>query len=115
MTSRDYKHSHSQNQSLPMAITLNKYAIRCEEIAIASGKITPNSSATPLLYDISRNWRTLVDATSYKSENMPEWSEKEELASEVIISAVTYLQRLGCKNIEQLLKDTIERHARQNE
>lgn len=97
-----------------MAITLNKSAIRCEEIAIASGKITPNSSARPLLYDISRNWRMLLDATSFQSDNPGPWSEREEAASEVIISALTYLQRIGCKNIEQLLKDSIERHARQN-
>lgn len=98
-----------------MAITLNKYAVICEEIALAGGKISPHSSATPLLYDISRNWRELLDATNFKSLNNGEWSEKEELASEVIISAITYLQRIGCKNIEKLLKDTIERHARQNE
>lgn len=98
-----------------MAITLNKYAIRCEEIAVAGGKITTNSSARPLLYDISRHWRVLLDATDFPSGNPGQWSEKEEAASEVIISAVTYLQRIGCKNIEQLLKDTIERLARQNE
>lgn len=97
-----------------MAITLNKSAIRCEEIAIASGKITPNSSARPLLYDISRNWRDLLDASSFQSDNPGPWSEREEAASEVIISALTYLKRIGCKNIEQLLKDSIERHARQN-
>lgn len=98
-----------------MAITLNKYAEICEEIAIACGRITDNSSAQPLLYDISRNWRQLLDATNFKSLNDAKYSEKEELASEVIISAITYLQRIGCKNIEKLLKDTIERHARQNE
>lgn len=98
-----------------MAITLNKYAIQCEEIAIAGGKITTSSSARPLLYDISRNWRTLLDATSFTSDNPGPWSEREEAASEVLISTVTYLQRIGCKNIEQLLKDTIERHARQIE
>ncbi len=98
-----------------MAITLNKSAIRCEEIAIASGKITPNSSARTLLYDISRNWRLLLDASGYQSDNSGPWSYREEAASEVIVSALTYLQRIGCKNIEQLLKDTIERHARQNE
>ena len=98
-----------------MAITLNKSAIRCEEIAIASGKITPNSSARPLLYDISRDWRTLLDATASPSNNPGPWSKREEAASEVIISALTYLRRIGCKNIEQLLKDTIERHARQIE
>lgn len=98
-----------------MAIPLNKSAIRCEEIAIAGGRITPNSSARPLLYDISRNWRKLLDATSFKSDNPGPWSEREEAASEVMISTMTYLQRIGCKNIEQLLKDTIERHARLNE
>ena len=98
-----------------MAITLNKYAARCEEIALAGGKITPNSSATPLLYDISRNWRELLEATNFQSLNDGPWSEKEEAAGEVIISAITYLQRIGCKDIEQLLKDTIERHARQKE
>lgn len=98
-----------------MAITLNKSAIRCEEIAIASGKITPNSSASPLLYDISRNWRALLAASGFSSDNPGPWSEREEAAGEVIISTITYLQRIGCRNIEALLRDTIERHARQNE
>ncbi|MCM1140942.1 MAG: hypothetical protein NC453_20420 [Muribaculum sp.] len=98
-----------------MAITLNKQAIRCEEIALAGGKITPASSPRTLLYDISRQWRELLDATSFQSGNLPEWSEREVAASEVLVATLTYLQRIGCKNIEQLLKDTIERHARQNE
>lgn len=98
---------------LPMAITLNKIAVRCNAIAEACGKITSTSSAQPMLYDISRNWRSLLDATNYKSDVLPEWSEKEELAGEVMISALTYLQRIGCRNIEQLLKDIVELHARQ--
>lgn len=98
-----------------MAITLNKYAVRCEKIAIAGGKITDNSSARPLLYDISRHWRELAEATDYKSDTMPDWSEREEAAGNVIISAMTYLNRIGCRNIEQLLKDTIERRSRQSE
>ena len=96
-----------------MAITLNKSAIKCEEIAIASGRITPNSSPRPLLYDISRSWRELCDASCFRSDNPGPWSEREDSAAEVIISTITYLQRIGCKNIEQLIKDTIERHARQ--
>ena len=96
-----------------MAITLNKLAVRCEDIALAQGKITAESSSTPLLYDISRNWRILTEASNFRSLN-GKWSEKEEAAGEVIISAVTYLQNIGCKNIEQLLKDTIERHSGQN-
>ncbi|WP_304647425.1 hypothetical protein [uncultured Duncaniella sp.] len=98
-----------------MAITLNKSAIRCEKIAIASGKINTKSSARPLLYDISRHWRELLDASRFQGNHAGIWSETEEAAAEVIISTMTYLQRIGCKNIEQLLKDTIERHSRQNE
>lgn len=93
-----------------MAIPLNKSAIRCEELAIANGSITPTSSARPLLYDISRHWRRLLDATSFKSDNSS-WSEKEEAACEVLISTLAYLKRIGCSNIEQLLKDGIERHS----
>lgn len=92
-----------------MAIALNKHAIRCEEIAIASGKITPTSSATPILYDISRDWRKLLESTAFVSVNSKEWSEREESAGELVVSALTYLQRIGCRNIEQLLRDTIER------
>ena len=97
-----------------MAITLNKYAARCEEIALAGGKITPDSSARTFLYDISRNWRTLLDASGFSSDNPGSWSDKEEAACEVMISAMAYLQRIGCRNIEQLLKDTVERHARES-
>lgn len=93
-----------------MAITLNKYAVRCEEIAIETGRITPESSPRPLLYDISRDWRELLDATPFISGQGP-WSEREAAAGGVIISAVTYLQRIGCKNIEQLLRDTMELRA----
>lgn len=90
-----------------MAITLNKLAIRCEKIAIASGKITPTSSARESLFEISRYWRRLCDATAFKLAAERKWSEREEMAAGVIVSAVTYLRRIGCKNIEQLLKDTI--------
>lgn len=98
-----------------MAIKLNQQAIRCEEIALAGGKITPLSSSRTLLYDISREWRKLLDSTSFQSENLTGWSEKEESAAEVLVATLTYLQRIGCKNIEQLLRDAIERHAGQNE
>ncbi len=96
--------------STQMAITLNKYAVRCEQLAIAGGHITENSSARPLLYDISRNWRTLLEASGFGSD-ICGWSDREVAASEVIVAAVTYLQRIGGRNIDQLLKKTIERQA----
>lgn len=90
-----------------MAITLNKHAIRCVKIALAKGIITPASSARTTLYDISRHWRKLTEATSFNG-NSGKWSEREEEAARVIISALIYLQRIGCIDIEHLLKDTIE-------
>ena len=93
-----------------MAIPLRKFAKRCEEVAIANDKITALSSSTVSLYEISRQWRKLADATTFIS-NEP-WSEKEEGAAEVIIAALTYLQRIGCKDIEKCLKDTLERQSR---
>ncbi len=98
-----------------MAITLNRQAVRCEEIAVADGRITPMSSARTLVYDISRIWRRLLDASGRPSDNQGQWSEREESAAEVLVATLTYLQHIGCKNIEQLLKDTIERHARRTE
>lgn len=96
-----------------MAITLNKCAVQCKEAAISGGKITPDSSPRALLYDISREWRSLLDASSFKSDNPGPWSDREDAAGDIMVSVLAYLQHIGCKNIEQLLKDTIERHARQ--
>lgn len=96
-----------------MAIPLKKFAAQCEEVAIAKGKITPLSSPSVSLHDISREWRSLHKATAFKSLNLPDWSEKEEGAAEVIIAALTYLQRIGCKDIEKLLRETLEHHRRQ--
>ena len=98
-----------------MAITLNKQAIKCEQIALASGSITPNSSPNAHLYDISRQWRRLCHATKHLSTEIVGYTEKEEKAAEVILATLTYLQRIGCANIERLLLDTIEHHARQIE
>lgn len=94
-----------------MAITLNKLAVQCEEIAMDGGCLTPLSSPRPLLYDISRNWRCLLDATSFHGASS-NWSEKEEAAADVLIATLVYLRRIGCVNIEKLLRDTVERKAR---
>lgn len=96
-----------------MALPLRTFAEQCEEVALANGKITELSSPSVSLHDISREWRALCKATAFKSENLPDWSEKEEGAAEVIIAALTYLQRIGCKDIETLLRATLELHRRQ--
>ena len=97
-----------------MAVSLKKLATQCVEVAMANGKITPLSSPNVTLYDISRNWRKLCRSTSFKSCEQIDYSEKEEAAAEVIISALTYLQRIGCKDIEKLIGSTLELHRRQN-
>ena len=110
---RALNQSFTNPQSLPMAIPLKKFAALCEEVAIANGKITPMSSPTVLLHDISREWRELCKATSFKCPKLQEWTEKEVGAAEVIIAALTYLQRIGCNDIEKLLQVTLEHHRRQ--
>ncbi len=93
-----------------MAITLNKHAVKCVKVELANGNITSASSPRTSIYDISRHWRVLVDATSMPSRNLKSWSEREEAAMEVMLSALTYLQRIGCTDSDQLMKDTLSRH-----
>jgi hypothetical protein len=37
----------------------------------------------------------------------PEFTEREELAADIIIDTALALRQLGCKNVEQLVKDRI--------
>ena len=38
---------------------------------------------------------------------IPEFSEREELAADIIIDACLALRQQGCKNVEQVIKDRI--------
>lgn len=96
-----------------MAIPLKKFAQQCEKAAIANGRITPASSPAVSLYGISRQWRALCNATDFRDLELRDRSEKEKCAAEVIIAALTYLQRIGCNGMEGLLRDTLELQARQ--
>lgn len=91
---------------------LNKQAARCLEAALANGSITSQSSVRGLLYDISRQWRRLLDATSFASSESRRWSEKEEFAGEVLVSTLTYLEGIGCQDIDDLVEDVISRRFR---
>lgn len=91
-----------------MAITLNKYAIQCEQMAINSGKINEQSSPRVMLYDISRHWRDLLSSGKGPDAQLPQWSKREKETAEIILASVIYLQRIGCDNIEQLLRDTMQ-------
>lgn len=96
-----------------MAIPFKKFAQQCEKAAIANGRITPASSPAVSLYGISRQWRALCNATDFRDLELRNRSEKEKCAAEVIIAALTYLQRIGCNGMEGLLRDTLELQARQ--
>ena len=90
-----------------MAIPLKKFAMQCEAAAIAK------TSPTATLYDISRRWRNLCNASAFKSMTLKGWTEKEECAAEVIIASLVYLQRIGCSDVEKLVRDTLARHGQQ--
>ena len=89
-------------------ITLNTLAKKCFEIALKRKKIVETTSPKAVVLAISSEWRELAEAGKERSTHIPSWSEREEEAADVIIATLTYLERIGCKNIEQLLKDKVE-------
>lgn len=92
-----------------MAIPLRKFAAECMQVAIERGKITENSSPRVLYYEISRKWRELNRSTGFCNQAPTGWTEKEVAAAEVIIASLAFLERTGCKNVEQLLQDTLRK------
>lgn len=88
-------------------ITLNRLAGKCRETALRRHKITVHSSHRGLAIGISAEWRELMDAADRPSPHIGGWSEREEEAADIIISAVTYLECIGCRDIEQLIKDKV--------
>lgn len=93
-----------------MAITLNKKTVPdIVANAHAAGLIMGESSSTVAVYQISRYWRELFQtATRHRSETLPQWNEKEVSAAKVITSALLFLAMEGCRNVEQLIIDTVK-------
>lgn len=100
-----------------MALTLNKTILPAIVVnAHASGLITDQSSSTVALYQVSRYWRDLFQtATRHRSETLPQWNEKEVAAAKVITSALLFLAMEQCKDVEQLIVDTINAELRTDE
>ncbi|MFR1326623.1 MAG: hypothetical protein ACLSCE_10375 [Bacteroides cellulosilyticus] len=96
-------------------ITLNKLAVKCYRTAIKRGKIGRHSSPKAIITAISKEWRELCEATEYRSNHIPKYSECEEEAADIIIASLTYLQRIGCRDIEQLIKDKINFNAQRED
>ena len=93
-----------------MAIALNRLSAVCEEIAKAEGKLSRDSSSRALVYEMSRNWRILCDSTRQIRAGQ-QWSDREKAASALLITVLGYLHRIGCRDIERLVKDSISRLA----
>lgn len=85
-----------------MAIALNKLIRRCLKAAAAQGKINDFSTSRIFLYDVSRDWRRQLDATKYKSSELPDYTQKQVAGIDVIISQLMCLEMDGCDNVEQL-------------
>lgn len=89
-------------------ITLNKLAEKCYQIALRRGKINIYTSRRAIINAISTEWRELSGAAKERSNHLPKYSEQEEEAADVIITTMTFLQKIGCSDIEQLIKDKID-------
>lgn len=87
-----------------MAMKLDRYAAECERKAIEQGKITDCSNHRVILYEISRDWRALYDSTHHRDQFG--WSEREKEAARIIRDTLCYLRRIGCRDIEKLLRET---------
>lgn len=90
-----------------MERTLNNLAARCERAAIASGQITAASSPRVSMFDISRRWRELCEAGKRPGADPGTFSQREQKAAEVILASMAYLHRIGCTDIEKLLRQTL--------
>lgn len=85
-------------------ITLNKHADLCEQILMEKGVISGDSPSNILIYEMSRHWRQLCRSTGFR---VGEWSEKEKESAKLLFTVLAYLNRIGCTDIERLLKDTM--------
>lgn len=93
-----------------MALTLNKSILSAIVAnAHAAGLITAESSSTVAIYQISRYWRELFQtAIRHRSDLLPQWNEKEVAAAKVITSTLLFLAMEKCRNVEQLIIDTVK-------
>lgn len=107
-------------------ITLNKLTKELHDEMLRRDEINEHTSPRAMSIQISRRWRRM-DACHWKRPPLHltadfvdsqhaddacqtyehEFSEREELAADIIIETALALRQLGCKNIEQVIKDRI--------
>lgn len=107
-------------------IKLNKLTKALLDRKKERGEVNGNTSPRAMSIRVSRSWRRF-DATPVSRPPLhltsdfvedqhkddacktyeKEFSEREELAADIIINAALALRQQGCKNIEQVIKDRI--------
>ena len=107
-------------------ITLNKLTAALHDAMMSRGEVTATTSPRAMSIRISRDWRRM-DACHWNRPPLhltpefvaeqhaddacptyePQFSEREELAADIIIDTALALRALGCNNIEQVIKDRI--------
>lgn len=93
-------------------ISINKKAAECEALEIATNRLTTASSPKAAMNVISAHWRELSRCNPIKSSKLPQWTEQEIEGAKVVMATLVYLRRLGCCNVEKLLKDVIDLESR---
>lgn len=105
-------------------ITLNKLTKELLNEMMARDEVTPTTSPRAMSIRVSRSWRRYdachpsrppLHLTREYVESLhcddacktyeTEFSEREELAADIIIDAALALEQEGCGNIEQVIKD----------
>lgn len=90
-------------------ITLNKFAQKCLDMMMDKFNMNNHTSRKGYSIRIGSLWRSFDSSSKYRDEEFPHYSEDEVWAAKIIIYLVAYLKRFGCQDIEQLIKDVIEK------
>lgn len=107
-------------------ITLNKLIKTLHAMHLSRGVINDRTSPRAMSIKVSQRWRRFDSCPAaappkcltrdfveneHKDDACPtyehQFSEREELAADIIIDTAIALSQQGCKNIEQLVKDRI--------
>ncbi len=91
-------------------ITLNKLSKSLYETLMVRKKITRDSSVMAFTVRVSKHWRQMLEAArGWKEDGAREKGERA--CADVIVDALMFLQKSGCRDIEQLVRDRMESRA----
>lgn len=103
---------------LRMIVINNKLAKEVIANAIASGRVTSDSSSRAFLLQalVHLNFtfevRKAPELLIPKDLSLDAWSSTEIAAAETIHWLIAYLEHINCNNIEQLLRDVVDYRQR---